>query len=141
MDVHDHENFDRPAVLIEPQKMRELVERDVAKLVKARVPFRMHISYDENITPFLEALERLNRQLPLDGLRWSLEHAETISPANIARLKALGGGIALDAKMAMHGDGFIKTHGRDKALMTPRLRELVDSGIPLAMTTDAFRAS
>ena len=79
--------------------------------------------------------------MPLDGLRWSLEHAETISPANIARVKALGGGIALDAKMAMHGDAFIKTHGRDKALRTPRLRELVDSGIPLAMTTDAFRAS
>jgi predicted amidohydrolase YtcJ len=140
-DVHDHENFDRPAVIIPPEKMRELVERDVAKLVQRRIPFREHISYDENITPFLDALEKLNQKMPLDGLRWSLEHAETISPANIARVKALGGGIALDAKMAMHADGFIKTYGREKALLTPRLRELVDSGIPLAMTTDAFRAS
>ena len=74
-------------------------------------------------------------------MRWSIEHAETISPANIERVKALGGGIALDDKMAMHGDGFIKTYGRAKALQTPRLRLLVDSGIPLAMTTDAFRAS
>lgn len=140
-EVHDHENFDRPAVIIEPARMRELVEQDVAKLVKRRIPFRQHISYDENITPFVDALDTLNRTMPLDGLRWSLEHAETISPANIARVKALGGGIALDAKMALHGDGFIKTHGRDKALYTPRLRQLVDSGIPLAMTTDAFRAS
>ncbi len=140
-EVHDHENFDRPAVIIPPEKMRELVERDVSKLVQRRIPFREHISYDENITPFLDALEKLNETMPLDGLRWSIEHAETISPANIARVKALGGGIALDAKMAMHGDGFIKTHGRDKALLTPRLRQLVDSGIPLAMTTDAFRAS
>jgi predicted amidohydrolase YtcJ len=140
-DVHDHENFDRPAVVIEPDKMRQLVERDVAKLVQRRIPFRMHISYNENITPFLDALEKLNEKMPLDGLRWSLEHAETITPANIARVKALGGGIALDAKMAMHADGFIKTYGRDKALLTPRLRQLVDSGIPLAMTTDAFRAS
>lgn len=140
-EVHDHENFDRPAVVVPPEKMRELVERDVSKLVRRRIPFREHISYDENITPFLDALEQLNAKMPLDGLRWSLEHAETISPANIARVKALGGGIALDAKMAMHGDAFIKTHGRDKALRTPRLRELVDSGIPLAMTTDAFRAS
>lgn len=140
-EVHDHENFDRPAVIIAPEKMRELVERDVAKLVQRRIPFRLHISYDENITPFLDALEKLNAKTPLGGLRWSLEHAETISPANIARVKALGGGIALDAKMALHGDGFIKTYGRDKALLTPRLRQLVDSGIPLAMTTDAFRAS
>jgi predicted amidohydrolase YtcJ len=140
-EVHDHENFDRPAVIIEPAKMRELVERDVAKLIQRRIPFREHISYDENITPFLDALEQLNQKTPLDGLRWSLEHAETISPANIARVKALGGGIALDTKMALHGDGFIKTYGRDKALLTPRLRQLVDSGIPLAMTTDAFRAA
>ena len=140
-EVHDHENFDRPAVIIPPAKMRELVERDVAKLVQRRIPFRMHISYDENITPFLDALVKLNETMPLNGLRWSLEHAETISPANIAKVKALGGGIALDAKMALHGDSFIKTHGRDKALQTPRLRALVDSGIPLAMTTDAFRAS
>jgi predicted amidohydrolase YtcJ len=140
-EVHDHENFDRPAVIIPPEKMHELVERDVAKLVQRHIPFREHISYDENITPFLDALEKLNRKTPLDGLRWSIEHAETISPANIARVKAMGGGIALDTKMALHGDGFIKTHGRDKALLTPRLRELVDSGIPLAMTTDAFRAA
>jgi predicted amidohydrolase YtcJ len=141
LEVHDHENFDRPVVIIEPDKMRQLVERDVTKLVQRRIPFRMHISYDENITPFLDALEKLNEKMPLQGLRWSIEHAETISPANIARVKALGGGIALDTKMALHGDGFIKTYGRDKALLTPRLRQLVDSGIPLAMTTDAFRAA
>lgn len=140
-EVHDHENFDRPVLIIQPDKMRALVERDVSRLVQRRIPFREHISYNENITPFLDALEQLNRKTPLDGLRWSLEHAETISLANIARVKALGGGIALDTKMALHGDAFIKTHGRDQALLTPRLRELVDSGIPLAMTTDAFRAA
>ncbi|WP_431101543.1 amidohydrolase [Roseateles noduli] len=140
-EVHDHENFDRPAIVIPPEKWRDLVERDIAKLIQRRIPFREHISYDENITPFLDALETLNQKTPIDGLRWSLEHAETISPANIARVKALGGGIALDTKMALHGDGFIKTHGLEKALQTPRLRQLVDSGIPLAMTTDAFRAA
>lgn len=141
VEVHDHENFDRPTLVIEPAKMRQLVERDISKLVERRIPFREHITYDENITPFLDALEELNKKTPLDGLRWSLEHAETISPANIARVKALGGGIALDTKMAMHGDSFVKTHGREKALQTPRLRHLVDSGVPLAMTTDAFRAA
>ncbi|MBY5795311.1 amidohydrolase family protein [Rhizobium leguminosarum bv. viciae] len=140
-EVHDHENFDRPAVIIEPEKMKHFVEQDVRKLVERRIPFRMHISYNENITPFLVALENVNETAPLDGLKWSLEHAETITPENIARVKKLGGGIALDAKMALHADGFIKTYGREKALQTPRLRKLVDSGIPLAMTTDAFRAA
>jgi predicted amidohydrolase YtcJ len=113
----------------------------VPKPVERRVPFRMHISSDGNITPFLDALERLNVKMLLAGLRWSIEHAETISPANIAKVKALGGGIALDTKMALYADGFITTHGREKALLTPRLRELADSGIPLPLITDAFRAA
>lgn len=139
--VHDHENFDQPAVVIAPEIMRQHVLQDVAKLVRRRIPFRMHISYNENITPFLDALEELNLTTPLSGLRWSIEHAETISPENIARVRDLGGGIALDTKMALHGDGFIATHGLEQALWTPRLRQLVDSGVPLAMTTDAYRAS
>jgi predicted amidohydrolase YtcJ len=140
-EVHDHENFERPAMIIAPEKMHRLVEQDVAKLVGRRIPFRMHISYNQNITPFLDALERLNERVPLDGLRWSLEHAETITPENIERVKKLGGGIALDHKMALHGDAFIRTHGRVEALHTPRLRTLVESGIPLGMSTDAFRAA
>jgi len=139
--LHDHENFDKPAIIVNKDSMHLYIVEDVTKLVKRRIPFRLHISYNENITPFLDALEEVNRNTPLDGLRWSIEHAETITPENIARVKKLGGGIALDGKMAMHGDGFIKTYSLEKALQTPRLRMLVNSGIPLAMTTDAFRAS
>ena len=141
MALHDHENFDRPAVIIDADSMRRYIEEDITKLVTRRIPFRMHISYNENISPFLDALETINRTTPFDGLRWSIEHAETITPENIERVKRLGGGVALDDKMALHGDGFIKTYNRDKALQTPRLRQLVDSGVPLAMTTDGFRAS
>jgi len=139
--VHDHENFERPAIIIPPEQMHRLVDREIRKLVQRRMPFREHISYNENITPFLDALEALNREIPFNGLRWSLEHAETITPENIERVKKLGGGIALDHKMALHGDVFIKSRGLDQALRTTRLLQLVDSVIPLAMSTDAFRAA
>ena len=141
LEIHDHENFDRPAVIIDEEIMHKYIQEDITKLIQNGIPFRLHISYNENITTFLDALEAINEKTPLDGLRWSIEHAETISPENIARVKKLGGGIALDMKMAMHGDGFIKTYNVEKALQTPPLRKLVDSGIPLAITTDAFRAS
>jgi predicted amidohydrolase YtcJ len=141
IELHDHENFDRPAVVIDPDLMRKRIAEDVTKLVLRGIPFRMHMSYDENISPFLDALEEINSKTPLNGLRWSIEHAETISPANISRVKRLGGGIALDQKMALHADAFASTYSLAKAQETPRLRMLVDSGIPLAMTTDAFRAA
>jgi hypothetical protein len=101
----------------------------------------MHLSYNENISPFLDALEAVNERTPLDGLRWGIEHAETITPENIERVRRLGGGIALDDKMASHGDAFISTYYREKALETPRLRALLDSGVALALTSDGFRAS
>lgn len=140
-EIHDHENFDKPAYIIDKDMMNQYAEEDVRKLIEKRIPFRMHISYNENITPFLDALEKVNETTPLDGMRWSIEHAETITPENMERVRKLGGGIALDDKMALHGDGFIKTYGKEKALYTPRLRDLVNSGIPLAMTTDGFRVS
>jgi len=141
VELHDHENFDRPAVIIDKEVMRRYIREDVTKLVEKGIPFRMHISYDENITPFLDELEAINKKTPLDGLRWSIEHAETISLENAARVKKLGGGIALDTKLAMHGEAFVKTYGAEKASQTPKLRELYDSGVSLTMTSDAFRVA
>jgi predicted amidohydrolase YtcJ len=140
-ELHDHENFDEPAIIIPKEVMMKYAQEDLRKLIQKRIPFRMHVTYDENMTTFLDALEKVNLTTPLDGMRWSVEHAETISPENIERVKKLGGGIALDTKMAFHGDAFAKTHGREKALYTPRLRALVNSGVPLSMTSDGFRVS
>jgi predicted amidohydrolase YtcJ len=139
--LHDHENFDRPAIVVDPELMRMKTADAVTKFVERRMPFRIHLSYDENITPFLDALEKVNQQTPLDGLRWSIEHAETISQENIERVRKLGGGVALDAKMVLHGDGFVQTYSREQALQTPPFRLLLESGIPLALTTDGYRAS
>ncbi|WP_026629843.1 amidohydrolase [Dyadobacter alkalitolerans] len=140
-EVHDHENFDKPAIIIPKEKMRQYAEEYVRKLIQKRIPFRMHMTYNENLTPFLDAMEEVVKTTPLDGMRWAIEHAETISDENITRIKRLGGGIALDNKMALHGEAFAKTHGREKALYTPRFRDLMKSGIPLSLTTDAFRVS
>ena len=140
-ELHDHENFDQPAIIADKDAIRQFVRADITRLIERRIPFRVHASYNENIGPFLDALEEVNQRIPLDGMRWSIEHAETITPENIERVKRLGGGIALDGKMALHGDAFAATHGRDEALQTPRLRALVESGIPLALTSDGYRAS
>lgn len=140
-EVHDHENFDKPAIIIPQEKMKKYAEEYVRKLILKRIPFRMHMTYNENLTPFLDAMEDVVKTTPLDGMRWAIEHAETISDENIARIKRLGGGIALDNKMALHGEAFAKTYGMEKALYTPRFRDLMKSGIPLSLTTDAFRVS
>ncbi|HEV2360405.1 MAG TPA: amidohydrolase [Acidimicrobiales bacterium] len=139
--LHDHENFDQPAIIADREAVRRFVQEDIARLIERRIPFRVHATYNENVESFLDALEEVNQRVPLDGMRWSIEHAETITPENIERVKGLGGGIALDGKMALHGDAFAQTHGEEMASHTPRLRALVESGVPLALTSDGYRAS
>ncbi|MDH3424509.1 MAG: amidohydrolase family protein, partial [Gemmatimonadota bacterium] len=94
----DYENFDQPPHLLPEDHIHEVISQDVGQLVRRRIPFRIHATYDENITVMLDALEALDRELPFDGLRWGLEHAEMISLRNIERVRALGGGITLQNK-------------------------------------------
>ena len=141
IELHDHENFDRPAIIIDKGAMDRYIRKDVPELIKRRIPFRMHITYGENITSFLDALEKVVQQVPLDGLRWGIEHAEFISAEDMERVKRLGGGVTFEGKMAVHGDGFIKTYSREKALQTPPFRLMLEKGVPLALSTDGFRAA
>src|SRR3712207_9050143 len=62
----------------------------VTLLAQNRWPFRLHATYDESITRFLNVFEVVNREIPFAGLRWLLDHAETISDRNIERVRALG---------------------------------------------------
>ena len=139
--ILDYENFDKPPHLIDTGHIYEVIIKDIGQLVKRRIPFRIHCTYNENLTIMLNALEDLNKKTPFDGLRWAIEHAEMISDENIDRIKQLGGGITLQDKMAFHGEGFIKTYGKKKASQTPPFRKLINSGIPLTLGTDGLRVS
>ena len=66
----------------------------VSLLAANKWPFRLHATYDESITRFLNVFEEVNRDVPFKGLNWFFDHCETISDRNLERVKALGGGIA-----------------------------------------------
>jgi predicted amidohydrolase YtcJ len=58
---------------------------------------------------------------------------------NIERVKALGGGIAVQDRMAFQGEYFIDRYGEKQARRTPPIRRMLDSGIPVGAGTDATR--
>lgn len=62
-------------------------------LVKKRWPFRLHATYNESISRDLAVIEEVNKETPLNGLVWLIDHAETISEENLQRIKALGEGL------------------------------------------------
>lgn len=110
-------------------------------LAENRWPFRIHGTYDESISRFLDVFERVNAEVPFEGLHWMIDHAETITPRNIERIKALGGGIAIQHRMAYQGEEFIKRYGEKAVEATPPVKRMLDSGVPVGMGTDATRVA
>ncbi|NVN91398.1 MAG: amidohydrolase [Desulfuromonadales bacterium] len=136
----DFEDFLEPRPELVPVMEAEL-KKVVSLLVEKRWPFRLHATYDESISRFLDVFEGINREIPFNGLRWFFDHAETISAKNMERLHQLGGGIAIQDRMAFQGEYFVARYGQEAARLTPPITEMVRMGIPVGAGTDATRVS
>lgn len=136
----DFENFDQPRPDLSPEMEGQL--KDVLTLlVENRWPFRLHATYDESITRFLNVIEAVNKEQPLNGLLWFFDHAETVSEKNLQRIKALGGGIAIQHRMAFQGESFIKRYGKQAAEQALPIKRMLELGIPVGMGSDGTRVS
>lgn len=136
----DFEDFREPRPEL-PATLAGELESVVRLLAHKRWPFRIHATYDESITRILDVYERVNRELPFDGLHWLIDHAETISPRNIERVRALGGGIAIQHRMAYQGEYFAERYGSEALRHTPPVRRMLDLGVPVGAGTDATRVA
>ncbi|QUW29590.1 amidohydrolase [Bacillus cereus] len=136
----DFEKFQMP----QPE-LATMMEADLKKvislLVENRWPFRLHATYDESITRFLNVFEEVNKEIPFNGLRWWFDHAETISDRSMERVKALNGGIAIQDRMAFQGEYFVDLYGKEAAKRTPPIYRMLDLGIPVGAGSDATRVS
>lgn len=136
----DFEDFREPRPEL-PAAMEDELYEVTKLLVQNRWPFRLHATYDESISRMLDTFERVNREVPFDGLTWFFDHAETISPRNIDRVKALGGGIAIQHRMAYQGEDFAERHGARAAEATPPVKRMLAAGLPVGGGTDATRVA
>jgi len=137
--AHDFENFMAPR-----PEWKEQVERDltaVTRVIASRQwPIRIHATYDETISRILDVFEPVFKEAGYRA-RWAIDHAETIKSGNIARIKAMGGGIAIQNRLAFAGEFFLERYGEQAASSASPLREIVDAGIPVGAGTDATRVS
>jgi predicted amidohydrolase YtcJ len=135
----DFEDFLEPRPDL-PDSLETELKGVVRLLVQNRWPFRLHATYDESVSRFLNVFEDVNREVPFAGLRWFFDHCETISEANIARIAALGGGIAVQHRMAYQGEYFIERYGKEAVARTPPIRLMLAAGLPVGAGTDATRS-
>ena len=137
---YDFENFEQPR----PDPLaggEDELEEALRFLVERRWPFRMHATYDESAGAYLNVIERVDRDVGLQGLRWFFDHCETVTEASIERIAALGGGIAIQDRMAFAGERFVERYGAAAAGRTPPIPEMLAAGLPVGAGTDATRVS
>ncbi|MET0280436.1 MAG: amidohydrolase [Steroidobacteraceae bacterium] len=136
----DFEDFREPRPELLPTMEADL-EPVVRLLAQERWPWRMHATYDETIGRALDVFEKVNRDFSLDGLHWFFDHCETISARNIDRIAALGGGIAIQHRMAYQGEYFVDRYGQRAAEHTPPFRRMLEAGVNVGAGTDATRVA
>jgi predicted amidohydrolase YtcJ len=136
----DFEDF-RAARPDMPPSMEGDLEPVIRLLAERRWPWRLHATYDETIGRALDVFEKVNRDIPLAGLHWFFDHAETISERNIDRVAALGGGIAVQHRMAYQGEYFVGRYGERAAETTPPIARMLAAGLPVGAGTDATRVA
>jgi predicted amidohydrolase YtcJ len=136
----DFEDFLEPRPDL-PRSMEADLKPVVTFLAKNRWPFRLHATYDESISRALDVYEDVNRDVPFKGLHWFIDHAETISQRNMDRIAALGGGIAIQHRMAFQGEYFRDRYGATALKHTPPVRDMLRTGLPVGAGTDATRVA
>ncbi len=136
----DFEDFRQPRPDMPPEMEGELDEV-VRILAQNRWPWRLHATYDETISRALDVFERVDQDIPLEGLNWFFDHAETISDQSIDRIAALGGGIAVQHRMAYQGEYFVERYGHGAAEETPPIGRMMKAGVKISAGTDATRVA
>jgi predicted amidohydrolase YtcJ len=136
----DFEDFRQPRPDM-PSEMEGELEGVVRILAENKWPWRLHATYDETISRALDVFERVNQDVPLDGLNWFFDHAETISDQSIDRIAALGGGIAVQHRMAYQGEYFVERYGPSAAEATPPIAKILSKGVKTSAGTDATRVA
>lgn len=136
----DFEDFLQPRPDM-PDNMEKELGGVARFLVEQRWPFRLHATYDETIGRALDVFEEVNKDTAFGDLRWFFDHAETVSEKNLERIQKLGGGIAVQHRMAFQGEYFVDRYGKDAAKNSPPIRRMKEMGIPVGSGTDATRVA
>ncbi|HET7131234.1 MAG TPA: amidohydrolase family protein, partial [Gammaproteobacteria bacterium] len=100
------------------------------RIAAAGWPLSQHTIREAEIERYIGIMEKVAADVPLAPLRWSLEHVFEITPAQIARLKAIGVGVRVQDH-----DYIRNQYSSWKA--GPPFRTLLESGIEMSAGTDS----
>ncbi len=101
----------------------------------------MHWGNDASVDHLLSIFERVNKEIAIAPLRWSIAHLNDASVDSLRRMKALGVGWTMQDAMYFGGEQFIKQAGADSARRTPPVETARKMGVVVGAGTDAHRVA
>ncbi|HUO32211.1 MAG TPA: amidohydrolase [Bryobacteraceae bacterium] len=101
----------------------------------------MHWPRDASVGQLLDIFERVNREVPITSLRWSIAHLNDASPASLRRMQALGVGWTVQDAMYFTGEQFQKQEGVEAARRAPPVETAKEIGVVVGAGTDAHRVA
>jgi predicted amidohydrolase YtcJ len=100
-----------------------------------------HWHSDASIHHLLEVFERVNREVPIAPLRWSVAHLNDGSEATFQRMKSLGVGWLMQGAMYFDGERELKKLGEAALKRMPPMKTALKAGVVLGAGTDAHRVA
>ena len=119
---------------------KEKFRRMARFFAESELSFRLQATHDNSARQLLDVLEEVNAAKAFAPRRIGFAHLEDATAETIARIKKLGGGIAVQDRLVMTGERNADLWGLAKARNAPPLRAMIGSAIPLGAGTDGFRA-
>ncbi len=101
----------------------------------------MHWGSDASVDQLLTIFERVNKEVPIANLRWSVAHLNDASVASLQRMKALGVGWTVQDAMYFGGEGFVQQAGQEAARRVPPVNTATRIGVVVGAGTDAHRVA
>ena len=99
----------------------------------------VHWNNEGSVHHLLDVLERVNREIPLAGLRWSIAHLHDASDASLQRMKALGVGWLMQDGLYFAAPIYIAERGPAQMRRTPPIVTALKLALPIGAGTDANR--
>ena len=138
----DYENFMVPRPkLSERGNWDQQLHEVTSLLVKNGRPLRIHATYGESLGKIMGVFEQVKEEQGRFAPRWAIDHAETAREEDLLRIKAMGGGISIQNRLAFAGEYFVERYGTEAAQNAPPVRRMLELGIPVGVGTDGTRAS
>jgi predicted amidohydrolase YtcJ len=112
---------------------------EIAKWAAGRgMSLTMHWTSDQSVDQLLEIFERVNKEVPITRLRWSIAHLNDASPASLRRMKALGVGWTVQDALYFGGE---QLQNSPAVRRQPPVETAKEIGVKVGGGTDAHRVA